>query len=88
VSIREISTLPKFDKQYKKLPKQIKELAKEKERFFREDPFHPKLRTHKLHGKEKEVWAFSVDYRYRIKFIFLNSASVIFINIGTHDEVY
>ena len=43
------------------------------------------FRTHKLSGKEKEVWAFWVNFRYRIKFLFLNNGEVLFLDIGTHD---
>ena len=55
--------------------------------LFRANPFDPILRTHKLHGKEKEAWAFWIDYTYRIKFIFLNDDVALFLDIGTH-EIY
>lgn len=54
MKIKSIFTHPRFDKSYKKLPKRIKNKAKEKERIFRENPFDPRLGTHKLSGKEKE----------------------------------
>lgn len=73
-----------FKRNYNKLPQQVKELAKEKEGMFRDDPFDPRLKTHKLHGKEHEVYAFWISYKYRIKFIFLSNEEVIFIDIGTH----
>ena len=85
MAIQEIKVSPLFEKHYKKLPKKIKEKAKEKEKIFRENPFHPLLRTHKLHGKYKDCWAFWIDYRYRIKFIFLSENKVLFLDIGTHD---
>ena len=87
MSIKEIKISPLFEKQYKKLPKQIKEKAKEKERIFRENPFHPILKTHKLSGKDKECWALWITYSYRIKFIFLSNEEVLFLGIGTH-EIY
>ena len=74
-----------FEKNYKKLPKRIKEKAKKKEKIFRENPFNPILKTHKLHGEDKECWGFWIDYFYRIKFIFLNNEEVLFLDIGTHD---
>ena len=85
--IEVIETTPRFDKHYKKLSKRIKELAKEKEVIFRENPFDPRLNTHKLHGKEKDILAFSIIQAYRIKFIFLNGSRVLFLDVGTH-EVY
>ena len=78
-------TTPIFDRHYKKLPLKIKWKAKEREQIFRESPFDSLLRTHKLHGKDKDSWAFWIDYKYRIKFIFLNEKEVLFLDIGTHD---
>jgi mRNA-degrading endonuclease RelE of RelBE toxin-antitoxin system len=74
----------KFERQYKKLPAKIKELAKQKESIFRSNPFDIRLSAHKLGGKERELWSFSVDYSYRIKFAFLNDDAVLFLEIGTH----
>jgi addiction module RelE/StbE family toxin len=58
----------KFAREYKKLPSNIKSLAEEKEAVFRINPFDPNLKTHKLHGKLKDFWSFSVGYKYRIVF--------------------
>jgi len=87
MKIKNIFTHLRFDKSYKKLPKRIKDRAKEKEKIFRESPFHPALGTHKLSGKEKESWVFDIDFHYRIKFLFLNDEEVLFLDIGTH-EIY
>jgi len=72
----------------KKLPKKIKTKAKEREKIFRDNPYHPILKTHKLSGEEKEAWAFWINYSYRIKFIFTNDNSVLFLDIGTHNQLY
>ena len=77
-----------FEKRYAKLPKRIKEMAKARERTFRINCFDPVLRTHKLHGKESESWAFWITYSYRIKFNFVQEGEALFLNVGTHDEVY
>lgn len=83
--IEEIRTSPQFEKQYKKLPKRIKELAKERELIFRANLFDPRLETHKLHGREKDIWSFSINRSYRIKFIFLGRNKVLFLEVGTHN---
>lgn len=85
----DICLTSKFKKAYKHLPKQIKERAKEKEKIFRENPFSPILETHRLHGKYKDYWAFSIDKFYRIMLQFLDATKtkVAFINVGTH-EIY
>lgn len=82
-----IKVSPRFEKHYKKLPKKIREKAKEKEALFRDSPFHPILKTHKLAGEEKETWAFWITYSYRVKFLFLSDEEVLFLDIGTH-EIY
>lgn len=57
--------------------------------LFAENPFDEKLNTHKLTGKLKGLWAFSVSYDCRVVFKFPdNSKSVLLIDIGSHDEVY
>jgi len=82
--IRDIKISPHFERQYKKLPREIKEQAKEKEDIFRQDPFDLRLKTHKLHGRQSELWAFWISYHYRIVFLFLDDDSVLFLEIGTH----
>ena len=82
--IASIETMPLFERHYRKLPKKLKEVAKEREKLFRQDAFHPSLETHKLHGKDRETWAFSINQKYRIKFIFLPANAALFLDIGTH----
>ena len=83
----EISLTSKFKKAYQRLPKEIKEKAKRREKIFRKDPFSPILETHHLHKKYKDYWAFSIDKSYRIMFQFLDATNtkVAFINVGTHN---
>ena len=56
--------------------------------LFSSDPFNPKLGTYKLSGDKKKLWSFSIHFDLRIIFAFETGTSVIFINVGTHDEVY
>jgi len=81
----EIEYSPKFMKQFKKLPKDAKESALKCEKLFRNNPFDPKLKTHKLHGSMKEYWAFSISYNYRIGFTFMGDNLVRFHAVGTHN---
>ena len=75
----------KFRKAYKKMPKMVKVKAGDREKIFRTNPFDARLDTHKLHGKYKEYWAFTVLGQYRIMLAFSGKEFVDFINIGTHD---
>jgi mRNA-degrading endonuclease YafQ of YafQ-DinJ toxin-antitoxin module len=77
-----------FEKHFRKLSCALKSCAKEREGIFKSNPFHPSLKTHKLHGENRDKWAFSVNQKYRITFLFLEDGSVLFYDIGTHDEVY
>jgi len=75
---------PSFKRQYKKLTVQIKQLAEEKEQYFRTNPFDSRLKTHKLHGVLGKYWAFSVDFSTRIVLRFVSSDEVAFHFIGDH----
>ena len=74
----------KFAREYKKLPREIKKLAEVKELIFRKNPFDPKLDTHKLHGRFKEYWAFSIDDKHRIIFEFAKKDTIWFHSVGDH----
>lgn len=74
----------KFEREYKKLQARVKDLTEEREKIFREHPFDPRLDTHKLSGKLKEFWAFSIDQKYRIIFEFAAKGVVWFHSIGDH----
>ncbi|MDP1709499.1 MAG: type II toxin-antitoxin system mRNA interferase toxin, RelE/StbE family, partial [Candidatus Komeilibacteria bacterium] len=56
----------KFRREYKKLPEKIKDTAEYNEQLFRDNPFNLILDTHKLHGRLKDFWSFSIGFRYRI----------------------
>lgn len=75
----------KFLKSANRLPRKLITLADRKEALFKQNPYHPSLRTHPLHGKDRGAQAFWINQKYRIKFIFLNHSSVLFLDVGTHD---
>lgn len=77
----------KFEKEYKKLPIEIKKLAEKKVKLFRENPHNPALKSHQLTGRLKTYWSFSINYQFRIIFEFINKDEVWFHSVGTH-EIY
>jgi mRNA-degrading endonuclease YafQ of YafQ-DinJ toxin-antitoxin module len=85
MQIKEIHFAPHFKRQFRKLPHVIKWVMDEKVKIFLLNPFDARLKTHKLHGKDANDWAFSVNQAYRIKFRFLTDDEVVFAEIGTHD---
>lgn len=77
----------RYKRSYKHLDPQIQKAAEKQIALFREDHFDPRLDTHRLHGKLKGFWSFSVDgKRHRILFEFLTSSQeeVVFLDIGNH----
>ncbi len=82
----EIFYTARFKREYRKVPRPIQIKAKKKEAVFLKNPFATSLKTHKLHGELRDLWAFSVDYSYRIVFEFeRNGSEATFYFIGDHD---
>ena len=77
----------KFEKEYKRLSNKVKLTAEKKEKIFRNDPFDSKLKTHKLTGRLKDFYSFSIDFKHRIIFEFSGKNIVWFHSIGSH-EIY
>lgn len=81
---------------FKRLLKKQPDRREEIENILRlllDNPFDPKLETHKLKGKLSGAWACSVGYDLRIIFDFVKEKDkkeddIFLIEIGTHDEVY
>lgn len=75
-------------KQFLKKQPQKHQLISNSIDLFITDPYHPSLETHNLKGKLSGYLAFSIEYDLRIIFFFASAEEVVFINIGSHDEVY
>ena len=73
-----------FEKQFKKLPKNIQIKACKVEKLFKENPFYPSVRLHKLKGKLKDLWSISIDRKTRIIFKVLKGGIILFVSIGSH----
>jgi addiction module RelE/StbE family toxin len=80
-----------IQKELKKIQQRDEKLANRIEKqiaLFEENPKHPSLRTHKLSGTMDNVWSISITMNIRMVYILLDERNVIFVKIGTHDEVY
>jgi mRNA-degrading endonuclease YafQ of YafQ-DinJ toxin-antitoxin module len=75
---------PHFARRYKKLPRSVKLAAEQKERAFRKNPFDPALRTHRLKGRLRGLWSFSINQEHRIVFEFAEGDTVYFHDAGDH----
>ena len=60
----------------------------ERVKIFLDDPRDARLRTHKLSGSLRELWSFTVEYDFRIVFMFAEPNRAVFVDIGKHDDVY
>ena len=82
--IKKIEYSTKYLRSFKKLPRHLKQKALEKEKLFKNSPFDARLGSHKLDGKFQGYWSYSVDYRNRVIFRFINGTKVQFFDIGPH----
>jgi len=81
----EIALAPQFKRQFKKLSPALQEEALEKIALFRDSGHHAALKVHKLKGALAGRFSFSVNYRYRIVFVWENARqSAILAAIGDH----
>jgi len=85
MTVAQIEYSTNFVKQFRKLNPQLQKQAIKAEKLFKKDPFAPKLKTHKLTGKLKNLWAFSINYKDRVIFEFMGKGKVLFYKIGSHD---
>lgn len=76
---------PEFVRRFKKLPREIKLKAFEKEKIFRKNYRDPRLKTHKLSGNLSGRFAFWIDFRNRVVFSLVDSRNARFLSIGSHD---
>ena len=83
MKIDSIEHSSKFKKRWKQLPLLIKDKAEKAVRLFKNDPFHPSLRLHRLSGKLKQYWSISIDLQYRI-IVRMDGDRAFFVSIGSH----
>ena len=75
----------KFLKKHPELIERYKKILK----LLEINPHHPSLRLHKLQGKLKGKYSVSITTAYRIIITFaVTENGIVFIDIGSHDEVY
>ena len=87
----EVSFSSGFKRAFKKRIKGNEDLELkfwQKLEIFTVDPYDQRLKTHKLSGKLKDLWSFTVDYDERVLFYFTEDEKAVFVDIGSHDEVY
>lgn len=84
MKIRRIQYSTCFERAFAAMDKNDKKIIVERELVFRENCFDRRLKTHKLKGKLKDFWSFSITYSHRIMFEILEEGVVVFIDVGDH----
>jgi plasmid maintenance system killer protein len=83
---------PTFVRIYKGIEPALKEEIKEKIEQFRYPKNHTTLKVHKLHGRLKNTYSFTVNYKIRIVFEYENEGKnkkiAFLLYVGPHDGVY
>ena len=74
----------KFAREYRALPLRIQTMAERRETIFTKNPFDRWLKTHKLSGRLRGCWSFSIDQKYRIIFEFVSEKIIWFHAVGDH----
>ena len=80
-----VAFAPEFFHRLKKLAPDLQEEAIEKVDLFKNRSNHRKLKVHKLKGRLEGRYSFSVNYKYRIIFIYLKKDEAYLETIGGHD---
>ncbi len=83
-----IVTTKKFDKQFKKQPQKVQKEFAKRIGLFLVDLHNPILKTHKLSGRLKDLWSFSVSGDIRVIFDKSFDDVVVLEAIGSHSELY
>ncbi len=83
-----IQYIPKFKKQYKKLPSKLQHQFDERLKLFVRDPTNPILRNHPLKGSYSGYWSINISGDLRAIYLKSGDELVIFALIGTHSQLY
>ena len=77
-----------FEKQYKKLPKKIREQFNIRLTLLLDNQHNPQLHIHKLRGVHTGLWSLNVTGEIRVIFDKSHESIITFIAIGSHSELY
>ena len=81
--MREVVFTPRFDRLFRRLPKEVRDATYEKLAAYLDNPAHPSLRVKRITGTDR-IWEMSITMNYRLTFE-VEGEKVILRRIGTHD---
>lgn len=77
-----------FQKEFKKLPRKIKNKAIEQLQIFIINPVDQKLGNHRLHGEWASFRSINITGDIRAVYKVTDHETVIFVTIGSHSKLY
>lgn len=81
----QVSFKPSFIRQMNKLEKDLIDEVLYKIDILKNSNDYTTLKIHKLHGRMKDKWSFSVNYKIRIVFEYESKKEIVLLAIGDHD---
>ncbi len=75
----------KWKRLYRKLPIDIRKIAKKQYKFFKENPYHASLHFKRIHSN-KPIFSARINYSYRTIGVLTDDNIIIWFWIGSHDE--
>ena len=78
----------KFKKQLKKCPNKIQLIFPQRLKLFLKDKSNPLLRHHALVGKRAGFFSINLSGDWRALYEKCESDKIIFVEIGTHSQLY
>ena len=86
--IKNIRYSSHFLRALRALPPSVRDIVRERETWFKRNCFDPRLKTHKLQGRLKNYWSFSLTRSHRVLFEFMDREVVGFIDVGDHSVYF
>jgi mRNA-degrading endonuclease YafQ of YafQ-DinJ toxin-antitoxin module len=84
--VKDVVFSDRYQRNFKKLSTDNKQVAGEKLKLFLEDPFHPSFRTKKIQGAPG-MWESSINMDVRMTWRWGAEEGVVELsNIGSHDK--
>jgi len=78
----------RFEKKFRKLRKKEQSRFLERRDIFKEDPFSKVLENHPLHGEYADCRSINVGGDLRAVYRPVENDAVLFVDIGTHHELF
>ena len=80
-----ISFSPKFIRLSSKLRAPLQDKVEETIEELQFEGNHKKLKVHKLKGRFKDKYSYSLDYKNRVVFEYLTDEEIVLLAVGCHD---